>query len=405
MIEVTPYWISDCGRATVYVGDCMQVMMHLPREVFHAIVTDPPYNLGFMGREWDTVGDGRAFQQWLQDRSTQMLRTAKPGAHLLCFGGTRMYHRAACAVEDSGFEVRDTIMWVYGSGFCKSMNVSKAIDEELGFATKQPVEGRERKKGNFVNSQVVQGGYNFRSEWEVRKPITDAAKQWEGWGTCLKPALEPIVMARKPHIGTVASNTLEHGCGGLNMEACKVGSTGASVIKEMTGKKDSGSGIYRMNDGTASAGIQGGFLVETTDGRLPTNLIHDGGPEVLELLGDSARFFYCAKADEDDRPHGRNGAVHPTVKPLDLMKYLVRMVCVKGGTVLDPFMGSGSTGCAAVEEGVYFVGIEQDQKYADMAVGRLKLSLYKSESVERASSGRPKPGGRGRAPRPTKMRD
>lgn len=442
--KLTPYWKSDCGRATVYHGDNMHVMMQLEPEQFHAVVTDPPYGLEFMGKEWDApwkqngsvdarqrradeldnpikakylrhqttygLSNPKAFQQWFFDRAVMMHRVVKPGAHLLSFGGTRMWHRMACAVEDAGWEIRDTVMWVYGSGFPKSHDVSKGIDKLMGVDRKTLTrEEYIATKGEFganpscVNTSRIDDGtvYNFGQTGNLTSsnPMTDAAKQWDGWGTALKPAHEPIILARRSLVGTVVENVLEHNCGGLNVGECRVGDRGEVQI---TGAKTT-SNTYGVID------VPGGK--ELPPGRWPANIIHDGSDEVTRLFpqsqstrtevtstpgsvygmgaglpshtgtygfddsGSAARFFYSAKADDTDRLHGHGDTTHPTCKPLDLMRYLVRLVCPRGGVLLDPFMGSGSTGCAAIAEGMHFVGIEQSREYADLAVERLKLEM------------------------------
>jgi DNA modification methylase len=386
---IMPYWRSDCGRATVYVGDCRDVLSGMMKEQFHAVVTDPPYGLEFMGNEWDAPWkkcghNGRSpyYQEWFQQRAEEILRVAKPGAHLLSFGGTRMWHRMACAVEDAGWDVRDTIMWVYGSGFPKSMDVSKAIDKMIG-AKRRKVTKEEYAltKGKFganvsdIGRDMSDTLYKLGMRGNIvsNKPATDTAREWDGWGTSLKPSYEPILLARKPLPGSVAACVLEHGCGGINVDGCRVGN--GESRQSMTG------GMARKN-----APVYGQFArtqvesIETTNGRWPSNLIHDGSDEAIRDLPDgAARYFYSTKADNSsDRPHGKGTTSHPTVKPLDLMRYLVRLVCVRGGTVLDPFTGSGSTGVAALVEGMNFVGIEQSQEYADIAVGRLRLALESS---------------------------
>jgi site-specific DNA-methyltransferase (adenine-specific) len=355
-------------------GDCREVMATLDAESVDAIVSDPPYGLSFMGKGWDHSVPSVEFWE-------AALRVAKPGAHLLAFGGTRLFHRLAVAIEDAGWEIRDTLSWIYGSGFPKSHN----------------------------------------GDWG---------------GTALKPAWEPIIMARKPLIGTVAANFEKHGTGGLNIDGCRVGTE--STITRRNGNSGS-HGRYGVDNRV--------FTRENPPGRWPANLIHDGSEEVVAGfpetksgkpcgmktggqgnafgkfaggipvtgigdLGSAARFFYCAKASKADRDEGLEGFdlahpsqitgrkigsagakaggyagttetpkrnVHPTVKPTDLMAYLCRLVTPKGGIVLDPFCGSGSTGKAAVREGFNFIGIELDPEYANIARARIEHETTKAE--------------------------
>jgi site-specific DNA-methyltransferase (adenine-specific) len=302
-------------------------MRAMDAESIDAIVSDPPYGLSFMGKGWDHGVPGQDF--WIE-----ALRVAKPGAHLLAFGGTRTFHRLVVAIEDAGWEIRDCLMWVYGSGFPKSLNI---------------------------------GG---------------------GWGTALKPAYEPIIMARKPLIGTVAANVLKHGTGALNIDGCRVGHREERPLMRAAGMGYHGSGAQ-------------GMVTDGGMGRWPANVLHDGSDEVTGLMGDAARFFYCAKASKADRDEGCDGLTtrkqdetrndgdpggdnprnrgadkrsnhHPTVKPTDLMRYLCRLVTPPGGTVLDPFMGSGSTGKAATLEGFGFVGCELQPEYMAIAEGRIR---------------------------------
>ncbi len=284
-------------------GDCIEVLRAMPDCSVDAVVTDPPYGLSFMGKRWDY--DVPSVEVW-----AECLRVLKPGGHLLAFAGTRTQHRMAVRIEDAGFEIRDMIAWVYGSGFPKSLNL----------------------KGD-----------------------------WQGWGTALKPALEPITVARKPLIGTVAENVLQHGTGAINVDGCRVGTDGGT--KHNDGEKGTtkncyGNGLF-VEFGKPVIGL----------GRWPANFIHDGSEEVTDLLGSAARFFYCAKASKRDRDEGNH---HPTVKPTDLMRYLCRLVTPPDGTVLDPFMGSGSTGKAAVLEGFRFIGIEREEEYCEIAKARIK---------------------------------
>jgi len=387
---LTPYWKSECGCAVVYIGDCLDVMAHLEPNQFHAIITDPPYNLSFMGKDWDSYKDPHLFQKWFKERTDEMLRVAKPGAHLLSFGGTRTWHRMTCAIEDTGFKIRDCLMWLCSTGFPKGTDVSKDIDKEYGVKreitgtvqsessqTRQIQDGKAMRFNPFGNMEQISGvEAKARSGIRYDIPVTEDAQRWQGWNTALKPAWEPIVVARKELIKNVAYNSIENHCGGMNVDTCRVGTTGAVIERNgETARKSSGSGIYCFNrEGDTS--MHGSLAKFTKDGRYPANLIHDGC-----LPDEIARFFYSAKAGGSDRPHGRIDS-HPAVKPLDLMRYLVKLVCLPGTIILDPFMGSGSTGCAAIEEDVHFVGIEQLQSYADKAIGRLKLSLEKRGDKE-----------------------
>jgi len=424
------------------LGDSLHVLRSLPAESIDSVVTDPPYGLALMGKRWDY--DVPNVDLW-----REVFRVLKPGGHLLAFAGTRTQHRMAVNIEDAGFEIRDMIAWVYGSGFPKSLDVSKAIDRQrhdqaqvyrvtewirrtrdaanvtnreidlaFGFngmaghwtsSGSQPsvptieqippllqilgvtlsdvpddireliytLNTRKGQPGQAWQEREVTGHYDKAAaarEWEHNcthgsmppspkerrdNPSTEAAKQWEGWGTALKPALEPITVARKPLIGTVAANVQQFGTGAINVDACRVGSV---------------------------------------SGRWPANLIHDGSDEVVRMFpGNESRFFYCAKASPSERSAGlehrepatvsdgrtapndtayqrdqtprRN--IHPTVKPIALMCYLVRLVTQPGGTVLDPFLGSGTTGIAAALEGFDFVGIEREPEYLEIAQARI----------------------------------
>jgi DNA modification methylase len=391
-----------------------------------------------MGKKWDY--DVPSEEVW-----RECLRVLKPGGHLLAFAGTRTQHRMACRIEDAGFEIRDMIAWVYGSGFPKSLDVSKAIDKSngdpnrlhkftawmrsTGLTARQLDELTGTNMGGHYLTKASQPAIPTPELWEVIRPqcrdvpswvdelveriqaerevvgqktsgianredinrhtiggsssmvvnittpTTPAARQWQGWGTALKPALEPITMARKPFTSSVAANVVEHGTGAINVDGCRVG--------------------------------------DALAGRWPANLIHDDGDEVQQVLGDASRFFYCAKASKSDRDEGLeempevhrvngnkwtdqdyrviNGErpetaesgprknIHPTVKPTDLMRYLCRLVTQPGGVVLDPFMGSGSTGKAAVLEGFRFVGIERDETYFEIAKRRILNTEAKQE--------------------------
>jgi site-specific DNA-methyltransferase (adenine-specific) len=304
-----------------------------------------------MGKRWDY--DVPSVEIW-----AECLRVLKPGGHLLAFAGTRTQHRMAVRIEDAGFEIRDMIAWVYGSGFPKSLDVSKAIDKAAG--VEREVIGKMENPASSIYSQSEN---EMSRDVPITAPATPEAKQWQGWGTALKPALEPITVARKPLIGTVAENVLQHGTGAINVDGGRVG----------TEELANPSGISNAMGGVTIGKYQGGNQDYSGSGatnplgRWPANFIHDGSEELTDLLGASARFFYCAKASKADR--GENH--HPTVKPTDLMRYLCRLVTPPSGIVLDPFMGSGSTGKAAMLEGFAFVGIEREAEYMEIAKARI----------------------------------
>lgn len=384
-------------NAFLYNADCRDVLASLPDNSVDSIVTDPPYELGFMGKGWDSTGIAYDVAMW-----REALRVLKPGGHLLSFGGSRTYHRMACAIEDAGFEIRDQVMWIYGSGFPKSHNL----------------EG-----------------------------------DWDGWGTALKPAHEPIVVARKPLIGTVAQNVAAHGTGALNIDGCRVehnevlreGAGGIPCRNDESAPRRPGEASserrYTEAGGTNFA-MQPGQRGGDPQGRWPANVIHDGSDEVVAHFpkeagafapvlgtepsnktksvfsqinrqasnafhgdrGSAARFFYCAKVDREERNEGceqlpqrtggmvsntsgqhitrrdegyeakPQGNIHPTVKPIALIRYLWRLVTPPGGTGLDLFMGSGSHGVAAVLEGFGYIGCESDTEhgYFDISVARVK---------------------------------
>lgn len=394
----------------VICGDCLEEMRKMEDNSIDSIVTDPPYGLKFMGKKWDY--DVPSVEIW-----KECLRVLKPGGFLLSFAGTRTYHRMVVNIEDAGFQVRDMIAWIYGSGFPKSLNIGKMIDKKMG------------KKSRVIGYQT---------------PVTDEAKQWEGWGTALKPACEPICVARKPLEGTVAENVLKYGVGGLNIDGCRVRYTNQNDMKITQ------SGIDRLikssNNGVDKGMFNNSEELKANDislGRFPANLIHDGSEEVVELfpdtdggcfpakltgrsifglsgleqqprsMGDSgsaSRFFYCAKANKADRDagcegleeqnitpycengnrrEGRDGTgtykprrnPHPTVKPTALMRYLVRLVTPPNGIILDPFFGSGSTGKAAKLEHFNYIGIEMDKDYCEIA--RLRIAAAKDEPVKK----------------------
>ena len=430
-------WHHD-DRATIYHGDCIEVLRTLPDASVDSVVTDPPYGLGFMGKEWDkgrmlgqmatgneTRGayayggshdrgyadhDADGFQVWCHQWAAEALRVLKPGGHLLAFGGTRTWHRLAVAVEDAGFEVRDSIAWLYGSGFPKSLDVSKAIDKAAG-AEREKVRHAPRP----ASSGTMAGSTDSRPWIEKSRevgyhevdgdiPATPDAARWSGWGTALKPAFEPVVVARKPLTGTVAANVLEHGVGGLNIDGCRVatddklqsldgsfsfaGSGGANETGKTIVKRDAGLGRWPANvvldedqaevlDG--QSGVRSSPPTYVRSVRSDTGIYNGGlgtkkAGDVAQNYGDSggaSRFFYVAKAPAKERPKV-DGVAHPTVKPLSLMRWLCRLVTPPGGVILEPFAGSGTTIEAALMEGFRVVAIEREDDYLPLIAARLE---------------------------------
>ena len=509
-------------KLEIHNKECIDVLKEMKDNSIHSIVTDPPYGIGFMGKEWDTFSpdhikeklkkDKRSgttriaaqrpstaagtydlsskavkkYQDWCYLWALECLRILKPGGHLLASNSSRMYHRMAVAIEDAGFEIRDQIMWVYGSGFPKSLDISKAIDKKggnpLGFiefaeAYKKAVESSEYNH-NYIDKYLNikasscfwvrtdhRGGMPPKHHWvkikrllnlgnefdelydeaerevigrretkflarnkengekikgdmlmseqkgnaiiEDTLPSTPEAKQWDGWGTALKPAHEPIVVARKPLDGTVANNILKWGTGGINIDGCRIETNGEDRSARYNGKPPKGMTAPFQYKNKKNE------VWDASKGRFPSNLIHDGSEEVEKIFPDSdgqqgdvkgtepshtgesgiygnykrapahpkredngsaSRFFYCAKASKTERAYGleeiKNN--HPTVKPLDLMRYLVRLVTPMNGICLDLFMGSGTTGMACKLEGFDFIGIEKEKEYCDIAKGRIE---------------------------------
>jgi len=343
-------------------GDCLDVMATMEPDSIDAIVTDPPYGLSFMGKEWDHGVPGVPFWE-------AALRVLKPGGHMIAFSGSRTYHRLACWVEDAGFEIRDQILWVYGSGFPKSMDISKAIDKAAGAEREVVGPGRWN---NVKGSNQAQADCLIRpgGKHDETAPATPDAQQWRGRGTALKPAHEPAVLARKPFNGTVAANVLQHGTGGINVDGCRI-----ATDERIAAHYGTGGGAGHTTGKFNQPYQRGDAGAENTHnlGRWPANLIHDGSDDVVALFpqaggGTAARFFYTAKTSRSERGKGNN---HPTVKPLDLMAYLCRLVTPPGGIVLDPFCGSGTTLKAAVGEGFRAIGIELDDEYIKIAENRM----------------------------------
>ena len=349
----------------IHHGDCAEVLKTLPDNSVDSIVTDPPYGLRFMNKHWDA--DVPSVDIW-----RECLRVLKPGGHLLSFAGTRTQHRMAVAIEDAGFEIRDMIAWVYGSGFPKALDISKAIDKAAGAEREVVgVSPNDRPKSQVKGGKAFDRAMDHGQEHatlQITAPATPEAQQWAGWGTALKPALEPITMARKPlSEGTVAANVLQHGTGALNVDGCRVETTDSYCYPNGPGGKS-----HHYSSKKRSIEVRPNPTESNPLGRWPANLIHDGSDEVTELLGQAARFFYCPKASRRERGKGNN---HATVKPIDLMRYLCRLVTPPGGVVLDPFMGSGSTGIAAKMEGFRFIGIEREAEYVEIAIARIAGAL------------------------------
>ena len=423
-------------------GDCIEEMQKLIDDGVQvdSVVTDPPYELGFMGRSWDSTGI--AFQKETWELAYKLL---KPGGHLLAFSASRNYHRMAVAIEDVGFEIRDQMMWLYGSGFPKSMNVGKAFDKKLGNErVKTGVMKTHSNKGMIDSEERTAIGAGSFGQ-VVSEEVTIGNSEWEGWGTALKPAHEPIVMARKPlSEKSIVDNVLKHGTGAINIDECRIegndakypdtnpdfkdigrqskeaigidklsfGQTENAKRKKVVRKPRNESGVWTDgNSGMKAEGTQ--YADADPKGRFPANVMHDG------LDTEWSRYFYCPKVSKAERNKGLdnfkiektkggggtsnntwyeddvNAAsgkfgsekapsknIHPTVKPQKLMQYLCRMVTPKGGIILDMFMGSGSTGMAAKDEGFDFIGIEKEKEYFKIAEARIESVEIKSTLQE-----------------------
>jgi len=395
-------------------GDCLTVMASMRPNSVDAIVTDPPYGLNFMGKNWDHGVPGIPF--W-----AAALRIMKPGAYMLAFGGTRTHHRLMCAIEDAGFELRDCLMWLYGSGFPKSHDISKAIDKAAG--VEREVVGPLPNKATPGPARTMGRPNGAQRGWQdnpmLTAPSTDEAKRWEGFGTALKPAYEIIILAQKPREETFANNVLKYGVGGLNIDGCRV-SPGSAVPGGGNGEASHG-GRY----GTGETSGERPKVEPHTQGRWPANLILDeeAGAMLDEQSGKikpgyysgatskgmgfhgasnsdtdrskksrstndsggASRFFYCPKVSKKERGEGNN---HPTIKPQALMRYLCRLITPPNGIILDPFMGSASTILAARDEGFRAIGIEKEEAYYEIAQNRLKEPpcLNETTSAPRSTS-------------------
>jgi DNA modification methylase len=407
---------------TLLLGDSLERLKELPADSVDACVCDPPYGLSFMNKHWDY--DVPSVELW-----REVLRVLKPGAHLLSFGGTRTYHRMVVAIEDAGFEIRDQIMWIYGSGFPKSMNIGKAIDKQNGIALEVVGKGRSGSSSRAYQSEEKTTAGHYEQ--------TQSTNEWSGWGTALKPANEPIVLARKPLEAklTVAANVLKHGTGAINMDASRIGVSSSEPNLRTTPTVNSGAtSMFKLGNGPDGKGPEprgrwpanlildecAAKLLDEQSGILKTNSTGKGNPTgkasskinvgggrtpagIPTSVGGASRFFYVAKASKRERNAGLEGMPerecgqyqssldggqmltgsgnvrsnakqnhHPTVKPIKLMEYLVRMITPPGGTVLDPFLGSGSTLVAAARLGFKGIGCEMSPEYLEIARRRIE---------------------------------
>ena len=456
---------TDPTKDRLLVGNCLTTLKNLPDDSIDSIVTDPPYEIGFMGKGWDSTGIAYNVELW-----KECLRVLKPGGHLLSFGATRSYHRMAVAIEDAGFEIRDSIHWTYGSGFPKSMNISKAIDKQAG-AERKVVGFRDvpDQRGGRINSEATaENGVQTRNV-PITTPATKAAKQWDGWGTALKPSHEPIVVARKPFDGTVADNVQQHGTGAINIDATRVGTETITINGQgndnlfhgnFSGEIDNPTRTGRFpantllthnydcqQTGTTSQtvvttsgkGFAGSFEGGTNDNggaaqtfssptwsctpSCPIELLDQQQEEVSRFFHNSqwsvaddlTPFIYQAKPGKKERNAGLealpektnkfgnqrngedlgNGSVndkfttepsknfHPTVKPVELMRYLIKMVTPPNGVVLDPFLGSGTTAVAATLEGYAWKGCELTEEYLPIIKGRITWAVAEKKKQDK----------------------
>lgn len=434
----------------LYQGNMLDMLEVINPNSIDSIITDPPYELNFMSKNWDSSGIAFQVDTW-----KKCYEVLKPGGYLLAFGGSRTFHRIACAIEDAGFEIRDTIMWLYGSGFPKSMNLANSVESKIvnGNGNKNQFKKLDGEKGkpssycSFTKKNIEQG---FRAkdyaeqDYEITTKVnytTDLAKQWQGWGTALKPSFEPIIVARKPFKGSLVDNVIKNGVGGINIDECRVEPTNEVLIRKINKSNNEIYGKYNNfgneNNISDSLGrfpantiltydetdfdeVCGGFPNTKTGNIKPykrnmKNQICYGnlGKNVTSNhIGDSgsaSRYFYNAKASKKDRDEGLEEFeekevrvlnatnpeleqkddvsarfitvkknIHPTVKPTDLMQYLVRLVTPNNGTILDPFNGSGSTGKAVMYENkernknYKYIGIELTEEYLPISKARIE---------------------------------
>tara|TARA_R110000824_G_scaffold66827_9_gene173181 strand:+ start:2586 stop:3746 length:1161 start_codon:yes stop_codon:yes gene_type:complete len=365
-------------KATLYRGDCLDVLAAMEPESVDAIVCDPPYGLGFMGKKWDALPPG-------EDWARLCLRVLKPGGHLVAFGGTRTVHRLTCAIEDGGFEIRDTVAWLYWSGFPKSLDVSKAIDRAAG--ADREVVGANPNHRSSDRPPVAMAGAPHTGDGTITAPATEDARTWQGFGTALKPAQEPAVLARKPFKGTVAGCVLEHGTGALNIDGCRFAYGDPAWPGPGYDVKDTS---MCLRSKSVTYGEPSEARLPPSDlGRWPANIYAHPKASRSEREAGCERLQGRTGAEATDRTEGtagldnpRAGAGrtaervknhHPTVKPIGVMRWLCKLTGgQRGSVILDPFMGSGTTGCAAVLEGFDFIGIEREPEYMQICEARIR---------------------------------
>ena len=369
----------------IFLGDNLELLKQLDDNSVHSCVSDFPYNLSFMGKKWDTIPD---YYKWCNERAKELLRVLKPGGYCLIFGGTRTHHRLVCAFEDAGFEIKDEIQWIYGSGFPKSYNISKGFDKQAG--VKREVIGVKNRNYHASYKTIDENNQNGWGELknmryeQITAPSTDLAKQWDGWGTALKPAQEPIMVAQKPIEKNYCYNVEKYGVGGINIDDSRI--PFAKNDDPRIGKD------YKHN---AKAGLENGEhkdnssgelqSLHNSNGRFPANIIFD--EESTELLdeqtgilksGGASRFFYCAKATTKDKTENNKITnKHPTVKPTDLIKYLIRLVTPPNGICLDICEGSGThaKACLLLTKENYpvnYIGFENDEESYNIALQRIE---------------------------------
>ncbi len=404
--------MEGCALPVIH-GDNIEVMKRMENNSIDSIVTDPPAGITFMGKSWDHDKGGRnQWIAWMTTVASECLRVAKPGSHALVWSLPRTSHWTATAWEDAGWEVRDKVVHLFGTGFPKSLDISKQLDKIAG--VEREVVGSSCGPNNshyvgerYKEKRVTKFGV-VQDQPDLTAPSTDAAKQWSGFGTALKPAHEDWILLRKPIEGTVAQNVLEYGVGGINIDGCRVEMQLDDAEKSKNNWKPKG---YDLKSSIYEYGSKNIATVQNQQGRFSSNLIHDGSEDVLQFFpntksgkmmpthiedgyqkncygkrmdhmtmetygdsGSSARFFYCAKPSPSER--GKNNK-HPTVKSIALMRYLCRLITPPGGVVLDPFGGSGSTAIAAREEGFNYILIEKEKESVDTAIERLKEWMEK----------------------------